>query len=46
MKKKVIFIPGNELAKESYWLSFLINELKLDQYTILVGHSSGVIAAM
>lgn len=38
--------PDNELARESYWLPFLINELKADQNTILVGHSSGAIAAM
>ena len=38
--------PDNELARESYWLPFLMNELKADQNTILVGHSSGAIAAM
>jgi hypothetical protein len=38
--------PDNQLARESYWLPFLKDELKADEQTILVGHSSGAIAAM
>lgn len=38
--------PDNDLARASYWLPFLLNELKADENTILVGHSSGAIAAM
>ncbi len=37
--------PDTELARSSYWLPFL-DELKADENTILVGHSSGAIAAM
>lgn len=38
--------PDNQLARESYWIPFLKNVLKADAKTILVGHSSGAIAAM
>lgn len=38
--------PDAELARASYWIPFLENELKADQDTIIVGHSSGAIAAM
>lgn len=38
--------PDTELARSSYWLPFLRNELKADENTIIVGHSSGAIAAM
>lgn len=38
--------PDPELARESYWIPFLQNDLKVDENTILVGHSSGAIAAM
>lgn|SRR3989338_9166257 len=38
--------PDNDLARKSYWLPFLMDELKADQNTVLVGHSSGAIAAM
>lgn len=38
--------PDNDLARESYWIPFLKNDLKADENTILVGHSSGAIAAM
>lgn len=38
--------PDNQLARASYWLPFLLNELKVDAETILVGHSSGAIAAL
>jgi predicted alpha/beta hydrolase family esterase len=36
--------PDPKLARESCWLLFLIDELKVDHNTILVGHSSGAIA--
>lgn len=38
--------PDNHLARQSYWLPFLKNELKADENTILIGHSSGALAAM
>lgn len=38
--------PDNDLARESYWVPFLKNQLHADEHTILVGHSSGAIAAM
>ena len=38
--------PDNDLARASYWLPFLRNDLNADETTILVGHSSGAIAAM
>jgi predicted alpha/beta hydrolase family esterase len=38
--------PDPELARKDFWLPFLIDELKVDEKTILVGHSSGAIAAM
>lgn len=38
--------PDNDLARASFWLPFLIKELKADENTILIGHSSGAIAAM
>ena|SRR5436190_8447480 len=38
--------PDPDLARESYWIPFLRDELKIDENTILVGHSSGAIAAM
>ena len=38
--------PDNELAREAYWIPFLKNELQADAQSVLVGHSSGAIAAM
>ncbi len=38
--------PDAELARSSYWLPFLEKDLKADENTIIVGHSSGAIAAM
>jgi predicted alpha/beta hydrolase family esterase len=38
--------PDTELARASYWLPFLEQELKADENTMLIGHSSGAIAAM
>jgi predicted alpha/beta hydrolase family esterase len=39
-------MPDNVLARENIWLPFLKNELGADENTILVGHSSGAVAAM
>jgi len=38
--------PDNDLARESIWMPFLENELKPDENTILIGHSSGAVLAM
>lgn len=38
--------PDAHLARASYWLPFLKDELKADENTILIGHSSGALAAM
>jgi predicted alpha/beta hydrolase family esterase len=38
--------PDNIIAREKYWVPFLKDELKADDQTILIGHSSGAIAAM
>lgn len=46
IKVDALQFPDTELARSSYWLPFLENELKADDDTIIVGHSSGAIAAM
>lgn len=48
LKIKVIAseFPDNQLARESYWVPFLKDNLKADEQSVLVGHSSGAIAAM
>lgn len=48
LKVKVVAseFPDNQLARESYWLPFLKNVLKADEQSVLIGHSSGAIAAM
>ena len=38
--------PDPELARASYWLPFLKEELQVDENSVIVGHSSGAIAAM
>ena len=38
--------PDSDLARASHWLPYLRNELKADKNTIIVGHSTGAIAAM
>lgn len=38
--------PDPILARERYWIPFLRDELKADEYSILIGHSSGALAAM
>jgi uncharacterized protein len=39
-------MPDPVEAKERVWIPFIINELKADENTILIGHSSGAVAAM
>jgi len=39
-------MPDPLIAKESEWLPFMKNELKVDEHTVIVGHSSGACAAM
>lgn len=38
--------PDADLARASYWIPFIKETLKADEKTILIGHSSGAIAAM
>lgn len=38
--------PDQKLARKKYWLPFLKDKLKADKNTILIGHSSGAVAAM
>lgn len=38
--------PDNKLARKEIWLPFLKDDLKADENTILIGHSSGGLAAM
>lgn len=38
--------PDPDLARAFIWIPFLINDLKVDEDTILIGHSSGAIAAL
>lgn len=38
--------PDAHLARKSIWLPFLQNECGADEHSILIGHSSGAIAAM
>lgn len=38
--------PDSDLARASYWIPFLKDTLKADENTIIIGHSSGAIAAM
>lgn len=38
--------PDTPLAREKYWIPFLKDELNADENTILIGHSTGAIAAM
>ena len=39
-------MPDPYVARCSIWLPFIQNELKADENTVIVGHSSGAIAAM
>lgn len=38
--------PDSVLARSSYWIPFLKNNLGADKDTVLVGHSSGAVCAM
>lgn len=38
--------PDNKLARQEHWLPFLKNDLKADENTILIGHSTGAVAAL
>ncbi len=38
--------PDSILARKQYWLPFLKEKLKANESTLLVGHSSGAVAAM
>lgn len=38
--------PDNYIARESSWVPFIRDSLDADEETILIGHSSGAIAAM
>ena len=44
----VIFetFPDSIIARKKYWLPFLKDYLKVDENTLLIGHSSGAVAAM
>lgn len=51
LKKLVVIceapdFPNPKEAKASEWLPFLKNELKADKNTVLIGHSSGAVAAL
>lgn len=39
-------MPDNVLARESEWLPFLKDKLHADENSIIIGHSSGAVAAM
>ncbi len=39
-------MPDPVLARESIWIPFMHDRLKCDENTIIIGHSSGAIAAM
>lgn len=38
--------PDNDMAHESIWTDYLLNKLKADENTIIIGHSSGGVLAM
>lgn len=38
--------PDRFLAREKFWLPFLSKQLKADENTIIIGHSSGAVAAL
>lgn len=42
----LVDMPDPYEAKESIWVPFILNELRADENTILIGHSSGAVAAM
>ena len=38
--------PDSIIAREKYWIPFLKERLNADENTVLIGHSSGAVAAM
>lgn len=38
--------PDMPIGRQRYWLPFLKDTLKADEHTVLIGHSTGAIAAM
>ncbi|KAJ3049393.1 putative hydrolase rbbp9 [Rhizophlyctis rosea] len=43
---KLTQFPDPDIAHENIWIPFVLNDLKADENTIVVGHSSGSAAAM
>ncbi len=39
-------LPDNDIAHEHIWIPFIRDELKANEQTVLIGHSSGSIGAM
>ena len=39
-------MPDPELARRSIWVPFIVNELIVDNRTVVIGHSSGAVASM
>lgn len=39
-------MPDADLARKEFWLPFIEQQLKEDEKSILIGHSSGAVAAM
>jgi uncharacterized protein len=39
-------MPDPFQAREEIWIPFVVNDLKIDTNTIVIGHSSGAVAAM
>lgn len=39
-------MPDPNLARKSIWIPFIINDLKADEKTLLIGHSSGAEATL
>jgi predicted alpha/beta hydrolase family esterase len=39
-------MPDPEIARKDIWFPFVVNELKADKNTIIIGHSSGGVAAL
>ena len=39
-------MPDPVDAKEKIWIPFIVNKLKIDENTVIIGHSSGAEAAM